>query len=83
MLHLDDVADYVKKRFSRSGGEEVSTMLYHLAVSNGSLAEETFAQIDSIIPAIMERDAPNQVFKVAHVEQFNNNPGTVVNGGEQ
>ena len=83
VLHLDDVADYVKKRFSRSGGEEVSTMLYHLAVSSGSLAEETFAQIDSIIPAIMERDAPNQVFKVAHVEQFNNNPGTVVNGGEQ
>jgi hypothetical protein len=31
----------------------------------------------------MERDAPNQVFKVAHVEQFNNNPGTVVNGGER
>ena len=83
VLHLDDVADYVKKRFSRSGGEEVSTMLYHLAVSNGNLAEETFAQIDSIIPAIMERDAPNQVFKVAHVEQFNNNPGTVVNGGER
>jgi hypothetical protein len=78
VLHLDDVADYVKKRFSRSGGEEVSTMLYHLAVSSGTLAEETFAQIDSIIPAIMERDHPHQTLNMSHVEQFNNNLGKVV-----
>ena len=80
MLDIQDVAEHVKERFSRSGGEEVSAMLYRFAVEHGNLSEETFKLIDSIIPAIMKRDAPNQVFKVAHVEQFNNNPGTVVNG---
>lgn len=83
MLDIQDVADHVKKRFSKSAGEEICAMLYRLAVEHGNLAEETFKQIDSIIPAIMERDHPHQTLNVSRVEQFNNNPGTVVNGGEQ
>ena len=44
-------------------------------------SEETFKQIDSIMPAIMKRDHPHQTFEFPHVTQFNNNPGTVVNEG--
>lgn len=79
VLHLDEVAAHVKERFSRSGGEEVSTMLYHLAVEHGNLAEETFKLIDSIIPAIMKRDLPHQTYELPNVTQLINNPEKVVN----
>ena len=79
VFSLHDVVSHVKERFSRSGGEEVCTMLYRFAVEYGSLSEETFKQIDSIMPAIMKRDHPHQTFEFPHVTQFNNNPGTVVN----
>lgn len=79
MLNLDEVADHVKKRFSKSGAEEVCSMLYHLAVEHGTLAEETLRQIDSIVPAILKRNTPHQIFELPNVSQFNNNPGTVVN----
>lgn len=79
MLDLQDVADHVKKRFSKSAGEEICTMLYRLAVEHGNLAEETFKLIDSIIPAIMARDHPHQTLNMSHVEQFYNNPEKVVN----
>lgn len=79
VFSINDVAAHVKERFSRSGGEEVCTMLYRFAVEYGNLSEETFKLIDSIMPAIMKRDHPHQTFEFPHVTQFNNNPGTVVN----
>ncbi len=81
VFSINDVAAHVKERFSRSGGEEVCTMLYRFAVEYGNLSEETFKLIDSIMPAIMKRDHPHQTFEFPHVTQFNNNPGTVVNEG--
>lgn len=81
VFSLHDVVSHVKERFSRSGGEEVCTMLYRFAVEYGNLSEETFKLIDSIMPAIMKRDLPHQTFEFPHVTQFNNNPGTVVNEG--
>ena len=82
MFSLDEMADYMKERFSKSGAEEVSAMLYHLAVKHGALGEETFRQIDSIVPAILKRTAPRQIFELPNVQQFNNRPGTVVNHAE-
>ena len=79
MFNLDEMADYMKERFSKSGAEEVSAMLYHLAVEHGTMAEETFRQIDSIVPAILKRNKLQQIFNLPNVSQFNNNPGTVVN----
>ena len=80
MFHLDEVADYMKERFSKSGAEEVSAMLYHLAVKHGALGEETLKLIDSIVPAILKRNPLHQIFNLPNVQQFNNNPGEVVNG---
>jgi hypothetical protein len=74
MFNLDEVADYMKERFSKSGAEEVSAMLYHLAVKHGALGEETLKLIDSIVPAILKRSTLHQIFNLQHVEQFNNNP---------
>lgn len=81
VFSLHDVASHVKERFSRSGGEEVCTMLYRFAVEYGNLSEETFRLIDGIVPAILKRDLPHQTFEFPNVQQFNNNPGTVVNKG--
>lgn len=81
VFSINDVAEHVKERFSRSGAEEVCTMLYRFAVEYGCLSEETFRQIDSIVPAILKRDTPHQIFELSNVQQFNNNPGTVVNNG--
>ena len=80
MFHLDEVADYMKERFSKSGAEEASAMLYHLAVKHGALGEETLKLIDSIVPAILKRSTLHQIFNLPNVQQFNNNPGEVVNG---
>ena len=79
VFSIHDVVAHVKERFSRSGAEEVSTMLYRFAVEYGSLSEETFRLIDGIVPAVLKRDAPRQTFDLPNVTQFNNNPGTVVN----
>lgn len=79
VMHLDEVVAHVKERFSRSGGEEISAMLYRLAVEHGNLSEETFRQIDSIIPTIMKRDHPHQTYELPNVSQLINYPGTVVN----
>lgn len=80
VFSINDVVAHVKERFSKSAGEEISTMLYRFALEYGVLTEETFKLIDSIMPAIQKRDLPQQTFEFANVSQFNNNPGTVVNG---
>lgn len=80
VFSLNDVAAYVKERFSKSAGEEICTMLYRFALEYGNLSKETFKLIDSILPAILNRDLPHQTFEFPNVSQFNNNPGTVVNG---
>jgi hypothetical protein len=81
VFNINDVAAHVKDRFSKSAGEEVCTMLYHFAAEYGNLSKETFKLIDSIMPAIIYRDLPHQTFEFPNVQQFNNNPGTVVNEG--
>ena len=80
VFSIHDVAAHVKERFSKSAGEEICTMLYRFAMEYGNLSEETIKLIDSIMPAIMNRDLPRQTFEFPNVSQFNNNPGTVVNG---
>lgn len=42
---------------------------------------EGFESTDSDRPAIMKRDLPHQTFEFPNVQQFNNNPGKVVNNG--
>jgi hypothetical protein len=83
MLNLHEVTDHVKERFSKSGGVEVCAMLYHLAVKHGAMSEETFKTIDSIVPAIVNRNITQQIFEMPNVSQFNNNPQTVINNTHQ
>jgi hypothetical protein len=56
-------------------------MLYRFAVEYGNLFEETFRQIDNIVPVILKRDTPRKLFELSNVQQLNNNPGAVVNNG--
>lgn len=81
VFNINDVVAYVKERFSKAGSEEICAMLYRFALEYGNQSKETFELIDSILPAIFYRDHPHQTFEFPNVQQFNNNPGTVVNGG--
>lgn len=78
-LTISELTDYVKERFSKSGGDEVSTMLYHIAMERGNLDEETFRLIDSIGPAIWKRDLPFTKVEIPTAQQVNINPQNVHN----
>lgn len=78
-LGVSEVVAHVKERFRRCSAEEVSLMLYHFAVEHDCLTKETHELIDSIVPAIIKRDAPNQTFNMERIQQFNNNPYKVIN----
>ena len=81
-LTISELTDYVKERFSKSGGDEVSTMLYRLATKHRNLDEETFRLIDSIGPAIWERDHPFTKVEISTAQQVNINPQNVHNHKE-
>lgn len=78
-LGVTEVATHVKERFSKTGAEEVSTMLYHFAMEHDCLTKEIFNLIDGIVPAVILRDTPHQTFNMSNVQQFNNKPHQVIN----
>ena len=78
-LTLTEIADHVKARFSKSGADEICTLLYGKAAEHGYLGEETFKLIDGIVPAILKRDKPQQTIEIPKVQQVNINPQTVNN----
>ena len=78
-LTLTEIADHVKARFSKSGADEICTLLYGKAAEHGYLGEETFKLIDGIVPAILKRDKPQQTIEIPKVQQLNINPQEVVN----
>ena len=79
VLSLNEVAIHVKERFSKSGADEVCTMLYHMAIERGILEEDIFKLIDGIVPAVIQRDKPQQTVEIPHAGQVNINPQQVIN----
>ena len=73
ILTLNEVATHVKERFSKSGADEVSTMLYHMAIERGILEEETFKLIDGIVPAVLRRDVSQTHVEIPTATQVNIN----------
>lgn len=73
-LGVSEVAAHVKERFSKTGAEEVSTMLYHFAMEHECLTRETFRLIDGIVPAVIQRDKPHQSVDITTAGQVNINP---------
>ena len=80
---LAELVDHARLQCFRQGAEAISAMLYRLAVKHRFTDETTLALIDSIIPAIDQREANHQTFDMPNVQQFNNNPQTVNNYGNQ
>lgn len=76
---INEIVSHVKGCFSRAGGDEVSTMLYHLAVNHGYLAEDTFKLIDSIKSTIIQRDKPQQNVDITTAHQVYVSPQNVNN----
>lgn len=78
-LTLSEVVAYVKERFSKSGADEICTMLYGKAVEHSCLEEYVLKQIEGIIPAIIKRDMPHQTVEIPQAGQVNINPHKVEN----
>ena len=51
LFSFTEMTEIVKKRFSKTGAEEFSNMLYNLATKHGYLDEEFSKAIDEIVPA--------------------------------
>lgn len=78
-LMIDEMVKHVKQRFSKSAAEEFCTMYYHLAMEHGGLDEETSKLVDSIVPAILQRDVPQPTLNIDTATQVNLGPKEVNN----
>lgn len=82
-LTLSEITAFVKERFSKSGADEICTMLYGKAAEHGYLGDNTFKLIDGIVPAVIERDKPLHKVDISQANQVNINPQEVVNHFEE
>lgn len=78
-LTLSEIAAFVRERFSKSGADEICTMLYGKAAEHRCLDEDTFKLIDAIVPAVIERDKPHNKIDFTNAQQVNISPGQVIN----
>lgn len=76
---ITEMVALVKERFSKSGADEVSAMFYSLAAEHQYLEGNVIKLINGIVPAILQRDRQNQYIEIPNLQQFNNNPGNVIN----
>ena len=79
LFTFTEMTEIVKKRFSKAAAEEFSNMLYTLASKHGYLDEEIGTAIDEIVPAVIERDIPQQTLHIPAAHQVNINPKHVTN----
>lgn len=78
-LTLNEMAAFMKNRFTKSGADEVCAMLYRKAIEHGCTSEETFKTIDSIVTNILQRDATHQTINIPSATQVNIGPKEVNN----
>ena len=74
MLALTEIAAFVKERFSKSGANEICTLLYSKASEHDYFGEDTFKLIEGIIPAIIKRDKPQNNVDISQAGVVNINP---------
>lgn len=82
-LTLSEMAAFVKERFSKSGADEICTMLYKKSAEHGSLGEDTFKAIDEIVPAVLKRSAPQTNVDITTAHQVNLRPEMVNNNTKE
>lgn len=79
LFSFTEMAEIVRKRFSKAGAEEFTNMLYNLAVRHGRLDEEVCKAIDAIVPAVIEREKGMTTVQIPTAHQVNINPEQVTN----
>lgn len=78
-LSISEIADDAKTWFHESGASELTNMLYRFARKQQNMDEDLWKLIDSIVPAVEKRTAPNQTINIPTAQQVNINPKEVVN----
>ena len=79
LFTFTEMAEIVKKRFSKAGAEEFSNMLYNLTTKHGFLDEEISKAIDGIVAAVIEREKGSTTVHIPTAQQVNINPQQVTN----
>ena len=83
LFTFTEMVEIVKARFSKVGAEEFTNMLYNLATKHGHLDEEISKAIDSIVPAVLQREKNNTTIQIPTAQQVNINPQNVNNNTKE
>ena len=79
VLDVAEMVAHVKDRFDETAAYQFCNMFYSLAIKHGKINDEASALMDSVIPAIHEREARHQTINIPTADQVNINPQKVVN----
>lgn len=76
-LTIEELIAEIKKTLSLASAYEVSLVLYHILINRGIIKDEVFNLIDSIIPAIYQREALHQTINIPSANHVEINPQIV------
>ena len=80
---VTEMVNHVKACFSRESAAEFVNMYYHLSLQHGGIEENAAKLVDSIIPAITNRDKCNTTVEIPTAGQVNINPQKIDNHFEE
>lgn len=79
-MTINEIVSDAKEWFHESGASELTNMLYrYIKRHNYNLNTELWDEVESIIPAVEKRTAPQTLVEMPHVGQVNINPQKVEN----
>jgi len=79
VLDVAEMVAHVKNRFDETAAYQFCNMFYSLAIKHGKINDEASALIDSVIPAIHDRESHRQTINIPTANQVNINPKEVIN----
>ena len=79
LITLEEMVAYVKEKYSKTDADTFVLMLYRMAQAKKISDESFFKLVDSIDPAIRERDAHHQTINIDTATQVNLDPHVVNN----
>lgn len=76
-LTIEELIAEIKKTLSHTSANEISLVLYHILINRGIKNDEAFKLIDSITPAIYQREALHQTINIPSANHVEINPQIV------
>lgn len=83
VLDVAEMVAHVKDRFNETAAYQFCNMFYSLAIKHGKIDDEASALMDSVIPAIHEREARHQTINIPTAQHVYVNPQNVNNNTKE